>query len=268
MDCKVDKMSPSKPRFFTKVVPICLVLMIFIGCISSAAKANTRPFDVLNSCDTGYEALLQQKPLMKYAETGELPAHWKPTHSRAWFLAALGKRKLLGSYLKKHNQALQNSDLLTAATYAGQRMTVAMLLKMGENTNHNGSETSALPLQTAAACERGTIMIYLLSSGANVYGVSRKSNINAMAAALIPTHHGAQSYVEGVRLLLAAGFNPRCPITSRGLTAIDIVRNWKQGKTWLESKRLIDATATIASSRNSGKPECGESGRQFRKANK
>lgn len=255
-------------RFLMRAVAGWLALVILLACASPVAIASPGSLTVLNSCDLGYKALLQQRPLVKYAKTGELSAHWKPEHSRAFYMALLGMRDLLGSYLKTHRQALQYSDLLTAATYTDQRAIVAMLLEMGENPNRNGSDASTLPLQMAANCERTAIMVSLLSAGADVYGVPRKPNYNAMAVAVAPAHLDGQSYVEGVRLLLAAGFDPRCPVTVKGETAVDVVRNWKGGKTWLETKNLIDEAAKIASSRSPGKPNCGESGRLFRKADK
>lgn len=265
MDSELVTVQPYKPRPLVKIITAWLALVLLLGCASPAAVANTGSQSILNSCDMGYKALLQQTQIVKYAKSGELSAHWKPEHSRAFYMALLGMRDLLGSYLKAHRKALRYSDLLTAATYANHRAMVAMLLEMGENPNSNGIDTSTLPLQMAASCERTEIMVYLLSAGAGVYEVPRRPDYNAMAVALSPAHINARSYVEGVRLLLAAGFDPRCEVTERGATAVELVRHWNGGKTWLETKNLIDTAAKIAASRNPGKPHCGESGHQFRK---
>ncbi len=254
-------MDPSKPHPLRKFVPLIVVLATLLGFVSPSAIAGARSSIAMNICDEGYTALLQNRPLVKYANTGKLSSHWKPAHSRAFYMALLGMHDLLRSYLKKHSKLLQNSDLLTAATYSGRKRIVVMLLEMGETLNRSGPDTSALPLLIAADCVRPTIMTYLLSAGADVYGVS--DNLNAMATALVPALTGASINLESVRLLLAAGFDPRCPVTAKGETAVDVVRKWKGGKTWLETKHLIMTAATIASIRKPGKPDCGESARFF-----
>lgn len=247
-----------------------IVLAILLGCATPAAMASTGSFSG-NTCDLVYKGLLEHPQVVEYSKTGKLSAHWKPEHSRAFYMALLGMRDLLRSYLKNHRQVLQYSELLTAATETDQKAIVAMLLRMGENPNRNGSETSALPLQTAASCERGTIMVYLLSAGADVYGVSLKSDFNAMATALIPSRIDGQPFLKGVRLLLAAGFDPRCPVDSKGQIAADLVTYSKpdpKDKIVQKTKDLLETSANIMASKNPGKPHCGESGRQFRKADK
>lgn len=262
-------MASTETRSLMSTAPRGLALVILLG-LAFPAMASAGSPTLPNSCDSNSQLLSRQAQVVQYAKTGQSPSDWKPDHSRAWFMAALGMRDSLQSYLENDRHLLEFSDLLTAATYTNQKSVVVMLLQMGENPNRNGSDTWALPLEIAANCGRGTIMVYLLSAGADVYGVSQKSNVNAMGAAIIPIHSFFNPFVEGVRLLLAAGFDPRCPVTSRGASAVDLVSGWRadpqdQDKTWLDVKDLIETAAKIASVKNPGEPRCGESGHRFRK---
>ncbi len=219
---------------------------------------------VKNNCDANYLVLERTPEAIQYAKTGVLTGSRKPVHSRDVYMAALGMHHLLKSYLKSHPQQIGNTDLLSAAVYSGQKDVVSMLLEMGFNPNNPGQKKVALPLQHAAECARPTIMLYLLQAGANIYGTSSDTGVLAMGYALVGTGLDGRPFVEGVKLLLAAGFDPRCPVAKNGLTASDVVKNglrMRYNPSGEEDRNklleLLTIATKIATRRHPGRPHCG-----------
>lgn len=250
------------------------VLLIFLMgglMIAQGSEAKTQDTTQLknsmlkNSCDTNYLMLTLTPETIKYAKTGILFGSKKPIHSRDVYMAALGMSSLLKSYLESHPQQIGNPNLLSAAVYSGQKDVVSMLLEMGSDPNKLGKGASAPPLFQAAECARPKIMLYLIQAGADIYGTASDGRSLAMAYALIGTGLDNRPFIKGVQLLLAAGFDPRCPVAKNGLTALDVV---KRGLRYLRYDadgekdrrkllKLLTITTKIAERRHPGRPSCG-----------
>lgn len=196
------------------------ILIAVIGFLAAVTQANAAVHSapIENECDSMYQELTHTPFVVKYARTGILPGQGsKPIHPRAWYLAALGMRSKLRSFLEAHPHEIGDPDLLLAAIYTSRKATVAMLLQMGFNPNTPGQKGMVLPLYAAAHCAQPIVMTYLLEAGANVYGTTSASGYLAIAVAIVGPWID-KPFVEGVRLLLAAGFDPRCPVTKVRVT--------------------------------------------------
>lgn len=213
-----------------------------------------------NTCDIEYQRLHLSKPIVRYATTGKRTPSWAPKHSRAWYMAALGMASQLKSYLKRHKA--RDPDILATAIYTGRSQVVADLLAVGFDPNEPArSPSHALPLQIAAQCARPLIMTYLLQAGADPYGTTPSTRQVAMATAVVGDYLRGP-FLKGVQLLLAAGFDPRCPIAKSGVTAVDAINNGLKHHSLTPRsdhrlKAILENAVRIAEARNPDRPSCG-----------
>lgn len=240
---------------------LALVLFLIVGLWAIPnASANAATPMRKNSCDLYLQVLRSNSAVVRYAKTGTVVSKKHPVRSRAWYMAALGLHSLLSSYLKTHHGPKQFSDLLSIATYTGQKDTVSMLLTMGANPNQPDRLKDVLPLQYAAGCGRPIITLYLLQAGANVYGTTQATHGFAMAAAIVGPWLNSP-FIEGVKLMLASGFDPRCPMMKNGVTASEAVRNGLRhapnSKELRTLRGLIDTAVKISATTHPQRPQCG-----------
>lgn len=238
---------------------VCCAIITSCLLLAVSAFGKARPAAQENSCNDFLHALRNTPDAVQYANTGKFSKNDRPVHSRAWYLAALGMADQLRSYLNAHPEQRHDPALLLVATYTGQRNVVVMLLKMGDNPNAPGRKMRVLPLQYAASCARPLIMIDLLQAGANVYGTTSDSGTLAMAGAVVGS--GGVPFERGVRYLLAAGFDSRCPVAKTGVTAVEAVKRGEQAGGETASRRelesLLTTAAEIAAAAHPGRPRCG-----------
>ncbi len=238
-------------------------ILLMLGCLTVAFHANAaiRNAAPENGCDLYYQALKNTLTVKQYAKTGVFSGKQRPTHSRAWYMAALGMNGILKSYLQVHTQEKHNPDLLLVAIYTGRKNTVAMLLGMGFNPNKPGREKNVLPLEYAAQCARPTILVYLLNAGANIYGTTSGGvgYLPIVGAIIGPWLN--RPFVEGVKLFLAAGFDPRCPIAKTGVTALEAAERGIQHNPDNKEDKILAGilknAVKIANTRNPQRPKCG-----------
>ncbi len=239
------------------------ILVLLIGYLITVPRAAAHVQSPVpeNGCDLYYQTLRHTPAVVRYAKTGDLSRSWRPRHSRAWYIAALGMRNLLKPYLEMYSRQGGEPDLLLAAVYTGRKGVVAMLLKMKFNPNQPSERPPhILPLQSAAQCARPIIMIYLLEAGANIYGTSPETSHVAMADAIVGPWLN-RPFVDGVKLLLASGFDSRCPVTKSGYTALDVVKKGLQHEPkssgLRELQRLLNTATKIAVLKHPERPRCG-----------
>jgi hypothetical protein len=108
-------------------------------------------------------------------------------------------------------------------------------------------------------------MLYLIQAGADIYGAPPDGGSLAVSYALVGTGIEHRPFVEGVKLLLAAGFDPRCPAIKNGLTAMEVKRAIKYDAKYAPGNvgdqhkllKLLTVATNIAERRNPGNPDCG-----------
>jgi len=237
------------------------VLLLLVGLpLEAFAEPATHSSLPGNTCHLVYQILQQSKPAVTYAKTGRLIAGWHPKHSMAWYMAALGMASQLKSYLNQHKA--RDPDILATAIYTGRSQVVADLLAVGFDPNEPArSPSHALPLQIAAQCARPLIMTYLLQAGADPYGTTPSTRQVAMATAVVGGYLRGP-FLKGVQLLLAAGFDPRCPIAKSGVTAVDAINNGLKHHSLTPRsdhrlKVVLENAVRIAEARNPDRPSCG-----------
>lgn len=239
--------------------------VLFFGSVMAApglATAPTPPPASVpgNSCDSRYQYVKESTVRMNYAVTGKIAPGWTPKYSRAWYMAILGMTSELTAYLKQHPE--HDPDILVAAVSTGRSQIVANLLALGFDPNQpSGAPDYAPPLQAAASCQRAESMIYLLAAGADPYGTTRYDG-PALGYAIVGNGFPAsRPFEKGVALLLAAGVDPRCPISKAGITPVHAARNLTEMRPDSEAYRqllvMLENAVRIAEVRNPGNPKCG-----------
>lgn len=229
--------------------------------LGQQASTSNQPLIARNSCDwniTQFRTSASAPLMMEFAKTGKVPDPplWQPILPRTWYIAAFGMRQTLERYLAAHPNAVRGSTLLNGAIYAGRRKIVSMLLQRGANPNGPGHEKDEPPLMVAAQCGRPVIMRKLLQAGANVYGTDTRGQMVALAPAIVgPGWIGP--FYEGVKLILAAGFDPRCPIDKRGATALYIIDKNIRLSGYKRLRRLLRKDIKAVKAQHPNRPACG-----------
>ena len=253
-----------------------LLMVVLLGYAQAQGKpSNQREVGTSvwnrNTCDAEHLNLESKKMAVKYAKSGIKGDGVVPVYSRGVYMAALGMKSRLRAYLAKKGKGYRNQDILIAAIHGGQAAVVAMLLKMGYNPNQPGSKINVLPLAQAATCSRSDIILYLVQAGANVYGHirSRGSGLAMTYALLGPGlpmfSKLPKSSIEIVKILLAAGFDARCPVLKNGYTSMRLIRSWLKSKEINHTlrnqyKNLLTVLENSAKIRDLSKklpPKCG-----------
>lgn len=216
-----------------------------------------------NMCEWNFSQFLNSPSVTlarKYAKTGEVPDPplWKPNGPRTWYMAALGMKSTLKGYLTAHPNAVNDPDLLNMAISAGQRGIVAMLISRGADPNSSGIKRKVLPLAVAANCARPEIMRQLLRAGANVYGTVSHGKYVALLIAMTGSGLSMKPFYEGVKLILAAGFDPRCPVVDKhGYTALDLVDKNITLPGRKKLRQIFLKSIKAAKIEHPGRPNCG-----------
>lgn len=244
-------------------VPLMLICLVQ----GPPASAQPSPIDSealaqSNLCESNFSLFLNSPDVAlarQYAKTGKVPDPqlWKPNGPRTWYMAALGMKDTLQAYLAAHPNAANDPDLLNTAVSAGQQDIVAMLIHRGADPNRPGIKADVLPLIVAANCARPEIMRQLLQAGANVYGTDAHATYVALVPAILGPGIFSKPFYEGVKLILAAGFDPRCPISKLGYTALDIVDKWIKSPGYKQIQRLLQKYMKTVQSEHPSRPTCG-----------
>jgi hypothetical protein len=151
-----------------------------------------------------------------YAITGDRPLGFRPKHSRAWYATALGLKDVLNKLLTKKPSLVRNKRLLRMAATTKDSVSLQVLLSHGADPNatikSTTSPTSPPLLFFATECRRLVNMVYLLAAGANIYATDTQgANVMSVASVGGPSAE-LGPFEKGIVLLLAAGYDPRCPM--------------------------------------------------------
>lgn len=248
-----------------KFASVSLMLVCLVRAIPALAQTPPMDSEALaqsNMCDWNFSQFLNSPSVTlarKYAKTGEVPDPplWKSNGPRTWYMAALGMKSTLRRYLTAHPNAVNDPDLLNMAISAGQGGIVAMLIGRGADPNTPGIRRKVLPLTVAANCARPEIMRQLLRAGANVYGTVPHGKYVALLIAMTGSGLSMKPFYEGVKLILAAGFDPRCPVDKRGYTGLELVDKNITLPGRKKLQRIFLKSIKAAKKEHPSRPSCG-----------
>ncbi len=221
-----------------KLILITIVLCALCGnAIASPASLNPG----VENCDLLSSSL--SIAARKYAKTGRAPTGFNPVHSRAWYATAMGLTPVLKNIIKKRPAVVDNPQLLAIAVSIKDSDPLRVFLDHGANPNtyvdidvRNGPVTVLAAhgplIMIATSCNRPVNLLYLLKAGANVYAYTTyntykarvPAKMNAMAIAAIGTSLRGP-FTQDIMLLLAAGYDPRCPVAAKKVTAMSIIEH-------------------------------------------
>lgn len=215
-----------------------------------------------------------------YALTGK-PLHgFKPAHSRAWYADWLGLKSVLEELLAKHPALIENQQLLGIAAKAQDSDSLEVFLTHGADPNatvqSRVNRTAPTLLYLAVSCQRSINVVYLLAAGANIYATGTPG-VNAMAAVGYgdPDKQPWLFDIKRMMLLLAAGYDPRCPVDP-GVTVLFFAKHAlffheKQisgmtniqpetkliGRKLREIVAILQGVTAIREAQSTGPPRCG-----------
>ncbi|MDN5850456.1 MAG: hypothetical protein L0H63_12610 [Nitrococcus sp.] len=191
--------------------------------MSAPALAGSSNAD-LNLCDARFNKIPLAAEL--FATKGVIAKSFEPKHTRAWYVVALGKIPQLEKLMDADPSLLIAPNLVLVAATAKQSASLKFFLIHGLDPDMyiKSSEANGPLLMLATNCRRLTSMLYLLNADANIYAYETydTGRVNAMGVAVMGGG-GVGPFIQGVFLLLAAGYDPRCPVAKES-TASDILR--------------------------------------------
>ncbi|MGH7239014.1 MAG: hypothetical protein ACREHG_03000 [Candidatus Saccharimonadales bacterium] len=261
-----------------KIISIGLILWVASGnAFASPGSLNAG----VSYCNTISDTL--PLTVKDYALTGNVSSGFKPTHSRAWYADVLGLKDVLETLIAKDQSLIENEELLRVAATVENSNSLEVFLAHGADPNatvkSETTPTSPPLLLLAMYCERGINVLNLLAAGASVYA-SDTQGLNAMSVASVgdPLTQPWGFYEEGMILLLAAGYDPRCPINTHGtmsplsLAKDDLANYEKQvsgmtnmnpktklyGKKLREIVTILQGVEAIQEVRSPGAPRCSD----------
>lgn len=209
-----------RKRYPGTMVLAFMLAFLYVG-ISAPAFAAEPDF---NLCDTIFNKI--PAGAKEYVIKGVVPRGFKPAHSRAWYATALGMTPQLEKFLSKDPSLVNNQTLLLAAVGTPYSSSIRVFLSHGANPNaylHTARVEGWPLLALAANCRRPVNMLYLLKAGADIYAYETHdaAKVNAMGVSAMSGDTGP--FRQGIILLLAAGYDPRC-LAAKDSTALAILK--------------------------------------------
>lgn len=233
---------------------VCLLAFLFLALspVAYAGSSNPNP-GPRNVCDQAFHSPNWRHfwAFKKYMKQGGDAVAWKAVRHN--------NTKLLQRLISENPDLVNKPLLLIQAATDRNPTPLALFLANGANPNATGDPASLLV--AAVSCRRTENVTLLLAAGANVYWKEPVDSENAMSAAImggaIPPRDILSPYIQGINLLLAAGYDPRCPI-SRKTTALELAR--KLVKQHLPSYKvavkIFEHALMVIKARASGPPQC------------
>lgn len=232
----------------------CVGLLVFLAvALSPVAHAKANNIRFHNVCDQAFHSpnwrhFWDFKKYMK--QSGDLAA-WKAVRHN--------NTELLKRLISENPGLVSKPLLLMQAASDRDPAPLAIFLAKGANPNATGDPASLLA--AAVECRRTENVVLLLAAGANVYWNS-SGTVNLMGTAIMggltSPRDNPYPYIQGINLLLAAGYDPRCPI-GREITPIQLAeRNLKfYPSSYKIAVEILKHALMVIKARASGPPQCG-----------
>ena len=236
---------------------LCVGLLVLLAVTLSPvahAKANNIRFH--NVCDQAFHSPYWRHSwdFKKYMKQGGDLAAWKAVRHN--------NTELLKRLISENPGLVSKPLLLMQAASDRDPAPLAIFLANGANPNATGDPASLLV--AAVSCRRTENVTLLLAAGANVYWKEPVDSENAMFGAImggaIPPRDILSPYIQGINLLLAAGYDPRCPIF-RKTTALELSRKlvMQHLRSYKVAVKIFEHALMVTKKHASGPPQCGSS---------
>jgi len=230
------------------------LLVLLFSAFSPIAHAGASDASPYNVCDQAFHEANWRDDwaFKKYTKQGGDVAAWKAVRHN--------KAKLLKRLISESPELVNKPLLLVLAASDRDPTPLAIFLANGADPNATGEPASLLA--AAVECRRTENVTLLLAAGANVYWKDPLDSQNAMVSAILGgaslPRDNPSPYIQGINLLLAAGYDPRCPVI-REITPLQFAEQQLKyyGSSYKIAVEILKHALMVTKARASGPPKCG-----------